>query len=248
DAVVVSSHGLGWQNIRVAHVRHYGGGMAPPPLTDHLVIIQIESSLRVCARIDGKSFDQRLQPGEITIIPAGASSVWRWEEGGVNNALHLYLSPSFVRATAEECGINQNQIVIRAKFGASDEPLRHIGLSLLRELDVAKVMGRFYADSLASVFAMRLARRHSLLKDAQISKGGMAPGKLRKAIEFMNENLEQEEDFALAAVADAAGMSYFHFSRAFKQSMGVSPNNYLVERRIDRARKLLAETELPIAE
>lgn len=43
-------------------------------------------------------------------------------------------------------------------------------------------------------------------------------------------------------------MSYFHFSRAFKQSMGVSPNVYIVERHIERAKKLLSETELPISE
>ena len=43
-------------------------------------------------------------------------------------------------------------------------------------------------------------------------------------------------------------MSYFHFSRAFKQSMGMSPTNYIAERRIEGAKKLLQETELPISE
>jgi AraC family transcriptional regulator len=43
-------------------------------------------------------------------------------------------------------------------------------------------------------------------------------------------------------------MSYFHFSRAFKQSMGMSPTNFIAERRIERAKRLLQETELPISE
>jgi AraC-like DNA-binding protein len=73
----------------------------------------------------------------------------------------------------------------------------------------------------------------------------MAPRKLRRAVEFMNDHLEREVEVSLPAVAEAVGMSYFHFSRAFKQSMGVSPNNYLVERRIERAKKLLAETDTP---
>jgi AraC family transcriptional regulator len=76
----------------------------------------------------------------------------------------------------------------------------------------------------------------------------MAPRKLRKAIEFINENLDQEQTVALAAVAEVAQMSYFHFSRAFKQSTGVSPNVYMTERRIERAKKLLSETDLPIAD
>jgi len=43
-------------------------------------------------------------------------------------------------------------------------------------------------------------------------------------------------------------MSYFHFSRAFKQSMGMTPTNYIAERRIERAKKLMQETNLPISE
>jgi len=43
-------------------------------------------------------------------------------------------------------------------------------------------------------------------------------------------------------------MSYFHFSRAFKQSMGMTATNYIAERRIARAKKMLEETELPISE
>ena len=43
-------------------------------------------------------------------------------------------------------------------------------------------------------------------------------------------------------------MSYFHFSRAFKQSMGMTPTNYIAERRIERAKRLMQETDIPIAE
>lgn len=123
-----------------------------------------------------------------------------------------------------------------------------VGMSLLCELREANVFGRPYADSLASALAMQLVRRYSHLKDVHASRGGVAPRKLRRAIEFINENLDREEAVALAAVAEEVGMSYFHFSRAFKQSMGVSPNVYMIGRRIERAKKLLAETDLPIAE
>ena len=51
-----------------------------------------------------------------------------------------------------------------------------------------------------------------------------------------------------SAVAEAVQTSYFHFSRAFKQSMGISPNAYMTEQRIARAKKLLSDTDLPIAD
>jgi AraC family transcriptional regulator len=129
-----------------------------------------------------------------------------------------------------------------------DEQIQHIALSLLCELQDANVIGRIYADSLAQLLAMQLVRRYSERKDTHISRGGMAPGKLRKAMEFINANLDKEQTVALAAVAEEVHVSYFHFSRAFKQSTGVSPNVYMIEQRIDRAKKLLTETDLPIAE
>ena len=69
-----------------------------------------------------------------------------------------------------------------------------------------------------------------------------------QAIEFINENLDNEETVALTAIAALVQLSYSHFSRAFKQSMGVTPNGYMTELRIERAKKLLSETDLPIAD
>src|SRR6266481_5101567 len=133
-------------------------------------------------------------------------------------------------------------------IGNRDEHIHHIGMSLRHELKDSNVIGRLYADSLAKVLAMQLVRRYSYLKDLQTSRGGMAPRKLRKAIEFINDNLDQEQTVTMSAVAEAAQMSYFHFSRAFKQSMGISPNAYMTEQRIMRAKKLLSDTNLPIAD
>jgi AraC family transcriptional regulator len=248
EAVVASSQELGWQNARAVHMRHELTEWDMPPFENHCIIVQLGPSLNVSARIDGHVFDQRLQPGDITIVPAGLASHWRRQDAGVNDTLHIYLNPHFVRATAESCDLNHGQISIEPQFGVKDEHIHHIGMSLLCELKEANVVGRLYADSMATVLAMQLVRRYSYLKDVHHSRGGIAPRKLRKAIEFINDNLDQEQTVALGAVAEEVGVSYFHFSRAFKQSMGVSLNLYMIEQRIERAKKLLSETELPIAE
>jgi AraC family transcriptional regulator len=97
---------------------------------------------------------------------------------------------------------------------------------------------------------MQLVRRYSSLKDIQIGHGGMAPHRLRKAVGLIDHRLAGEEEgrVALRVIAQEVGMSYFHFSRQFKQSMGMTPTNYIAERRIERAKKLMQETELPISE
>ena len=246
EAVVMSSELLGWQNLRAIHVRQQSE-WAMPPLENHCIFIQLDPAVSVTAQIGRAKFEQIVQPGDVIIVPAGMSLQWRQQDVDTNDALHLYLHPHVLRTTAESVDFDTTQI-LQPQFGLRDEQIQHIALSLLCELQDANVIGRIYADSLAQLLAMQLVRRYSERKDTHISRGGMAPGKLRKAIEFINANLDKEQTVALAAVAEEVHVSYFHFSRAFKQSTGVSPNVYMIEQRIDRAKKLLTETDLPIAE
>jgi len=245
--VLASSQSLGWQNLRVLEMRLVTPEWTMPPLENHCIIIQLGPSASVTARIGDQNFEQSLEPGAIAIIPAGVSVDWR-QEDNESHLLQLYLDPQFLRATAESIDVDSNQISIAPQFGIRDEHLHHLGMSLGHELKDANVIGRLYADSLAKVLAMQLVRRYSYLNDLQTSRGGMAPRKLRKAIEFITENLDQEQTVTLSAVAAAVGMSYFHFSRAFKQSMGISPNAYMTDQRIARAKRMLSETDLPIAD
>jgi len=248
DAVVASSQRLGWQNLRALEMRQTISEWTTPPLENHCIIIQLGSSIDVTARIGDESFEQTLEPGAITIVPAGLSMHWRLCDTAQNDTLHLYIDPQFLRTTAESIDVDYRQISIAPQFGIRDEHIHHIGMSLHHELKDANVVGRLHADSLAQVLAMQLVRRYSYFKDLRTSRGGMAPRKLRKAIEFINNNLDEEQAVAIPAVAAEVQMSYSHFSRAFKQSMGVSPNVYMTEQRIERAKKLLSETDLRIAD
>jgi AraC family transcriptional regulator len=233
------------------HMRHPDREMEVPPLEHHCVILSLGPLAPkhwVSATIDGYRLDRRLKPGEIAIIPAGLASHWRWHNSRPQETLQLYLHPRFVQQTAEKCQLNHGQQAIEPQVGVRDEQLGYLAISLLSELKEENVLGRLYADSVASVIAVQLVRRYSCLKEVRISKGGMAPQKLRRAIEYISDQLEQEGEIALALVAEEVGMSYYHFSRAFKQSMGLSPINYITRERMERAKRLLAETELPIAE
>lgn len=75
---------------------------------------------------------------------------------------------------------------------------------------------------------------------------GLPARALRRVKEYIEANLEKTLDVAM--LADAAGYSTFHFARAFKESEGMTPHNYLIARRIERARALLAKTDQPVSE
>jgi len=76
--------------------------------------------------------------------------------------------------------------------------------------------------------------------------GGLSGYRLRRVKEFINANLE--EDLSLAEIAAASDLSQYHFARAFRTSTGLTPQQYLMRQRVERAKELLANDNLPIVE
>ena len=78
------------------------------------------------------------------------------------------------------------------------------------------------------------------------TRGGLPPGPMRRVREYVETHICESID--LAALAGVAGLSLYHFARAFKQSAGVTPHHYLVQRRVALAQEMLARTELSLSE
>ena len=250
EAVIGSSDAFAWQDIRVIHLRPSSDEMVIPPSDNHCLVLNLSAPVNLQARFGKRNFKGKVRAGEVAIIPAGTS--WSCQSHGSHlpNILLMYLRPLFVRSAVEGFEFSYGELALTPQIGFESRHIHHIAMSLLGELNEANVMGRLYADSLAVGLAMQLIRHYSSLKDVQIGHGGMAPQKLRKAVGLIDHHLAGEEEgrVALRVVAREVGMSYFHFSRSFKQSMGMTPTNYIAERRIERAKRLMQETDFPISE
>jgi AraC family transcriptional regulator len=249
-AVIATSDGLSWQNVRLLHLQ-YSLDEAPMQVSDHhCIVLNLGTPLTLTAHLSKHHFAGQLSAGEVAIMPADTSWSIRAENSPVRNVLLLFLRPLFVRTAVEDFDSSFKVVELTPQIGFQCQHIRLLAMSLLSELNEANVAGRLYADSLAVALAMQVARSYSHLRDLHVGHGGMAPHRLRKAMGLIDEHLttEQEGRVELRHVAKAVGMSYFHFSRAFKQSMGVTPTNYIAERRIERAKKLMRETDSPISE
>jgi AraC-like DNA-binding protein len=86
----------------------------------------------------------------------------------------------------------------------------------------------------------------SRLPPAPQAQGGLSPGAMRRVREYVEVHLGESVD--LSMLAGVAGLSVHHFARQFKQSAGVTPHAYLTQKRVERARKMLVQTDLPLAE
>lgn len=103
--------------------------------------------------------------------------------------------------------------------------------------------------SLVNQLTVYLLRAHINARrsdEIELSRVGVVDRRLRRAIEFMSDNCGRE--LGLAEIAGSAYLSEFHFARLFKKITGATPHAYLASLRIERARRLLAESDLSIAD
>ncbi|HXG91893.1 MAG TPA: helix-turn-helix domain-containing protein [Blastocatellia bacterium] len=162
----------------------------------------------------------------------------------------ININPSLVGELVTELGLARatNDIVFRSSV-ASDETIISIARALVSEMADEKLGHGAMLDVMVRQMVIHLLRSHfTVRKSAQIelSRAGPVDRRLRRAIEFMHDNFGRE--LALEEIASAAYLSEYHFARLFKQITGQTPHAYLANLRIERARRLLAETRLSISE
>lgn len=78
------------------------------------------------------------------------------------------------------------------------------------------------------------------------SRGGLPPGAVKRVRDYIEAHLEDRP--SLEQLAATAGLSVFHFARAFKQSQGMTPHSYVLHRRVARAQELLSATDLSLSQ
>jgi AraC family transcriptional regulator len=126
-------------------------------------------------------------------------------------------------------------------LGVTDPQLETIALSFLSELRSDGLGGKVYAESLANILVVHLLRHHSSVKLPSVSRHiGLPQTTLSQVIAYIEEHLTK--NLSLSDIAAQAHLSPYHFARLFKTSTGLSPHQYVIHRRIDRAKLLLFTT------
>lgn len=246
DRRVLCSEGSGW---RTGLVRRWTGGetaISQPPLDHHYVVLHLGGPKRVTRAGAGRTVVTAVEPGALTLVPAGARYDWV-TEGPIDFA-HLYVHPArFNNVIASRYERDPSAVTLADKVGFSDPVLSAVIEAMLAEVAASASPTPSYLDSLFEVALAHLAHHHSSLgPSAPPARQALAPTRLRRVLELVDRRLA--EPLSLADVADAAGLSRFHFSRAFQNAMGEPPMAYVARRRLDLAKRLLRDTSLPLAE
>ena len=130
-----------------------------------------------------------------------------------------------------------------------DQKLDGLLAEFVSELTVEKPGKEIVMRALVEQALVHILRNYStprLSEELELSRVGLVDRRIRRSIELMHTQLDQ--DLTLKALAAASYLSPFHFARLFKKLTGASPHNYLAGIRAARAQLLLADTELSVTE
>ena len=211
---------------------------------EHTLIIGMDNALKAEWSIDGQFKDLQYNRGDVFVVPAGVPhrAYWKQESEGIM----LALKPESVVSAAID-SVNSDRLEIVPQFASTDLRLLQIGKWLLAELQEKQMGSSLYIESLTTMLKVHLLRNYSAVQPTITDyRGGLAKHKQRKAIFFINENLDR--DLKLAQIAGLVGMSPYHFARMFKQSTGLTPHQYLVRQRLVKAKELLRYSDMAIAD
>jgi AraC family transcriptional regulator len=163
--------------------------------------------------------------------------------------LHIYLEPGLVeRVAAEAFDLDPARLTVPPLDGLELPHLRAAMTAVGAELASGGPGGPLAAESLANLLAVHLIRHVSAPRRLERGRDGVLPrGRLRAVVEYIEEHLDGCP--TLAQLAAVVRLNPYHFARQFKAATGLPPHQYVILRRVERAKQLLqAGTDLSLAE
>jgi AraC family transcriptional regulator len=179
----------------------------------------------------------------LSIVPAGRPhSIWCERQ---SDLVALSLDPAFFQRKAAEALVSSPPALLE-RHGAADPFLREMGHMLRAEFQRRRIPGSTFLQFLAGVIAVHLAKNHSVATPPHLDRVWLPPHKLNRVQAFVKEHFA--EPIKVEHMAAQIGMSAFHFSRMFKRATGRTPYLCIIMQRIERAKELLSDTDVPLAE
>lgn len=234
--------------VEIGHYHFRPGETTYPGLSGHLVNLHLGAPTRAATRRAGASWEGIQRAGTIEVLGAGRAT--QQVLLGTSEDASVLLGDEFFRRIAEEAGVEGDSFEVIDHLEGHDATIERIILSLLVELETDGLGGELYAQSLSIGLAVHLLRRHSSLGNGFWRRLGTEPtGRLpertlRLISVHIDDNLHGE--ISLKEMAAVANVSTRHFLRLFKLSTGVSPHQFVIRRRVEKARILLAAGTLPL--
>ncbi len=240
-----------WRGI-FAELRSHPAGEVPTFTSSCTeVAMLIRGQCTVIRRADGIHQQRSATRGTIWLCPAGLGDNFKVMSHELSEVLHLYL-PANPFSVLETDGNFPDASIAQLHYhaGFHDLLIERIADCILTEMRRESSAGSILIESLASSLAARLLQSYSSVSikhpEVHATHNRLADRRLQQVLHFIEAHIE--ENITVEQLAALACLSQFHFAREFKAATGRSPYQHVTERRLVRAKALLTETDLSLAE
>lgn len=209
------------------------GLVALAPLPDHRLHVHAGPPTK-----GGCSFHRFVYTrGDVDILPAGTSDTW--EHIDESTSVIVQLSPALLRRAAEDLGMDPDRAGLQPRHQFRDPQIEHIAWALDADRQAGHPGGLLYTESLGLALSIHLLGRYP----APLERvRGLSQVQRRRLTEYIEAHLDQ--DLSLTRLAGIAGVSASHLKTLFKRTMGVPVHEYVIQRRVERAKTLLLRGKL----
>ena len=245
-AVTAASDDLGWNGVWLRGYRYAGLDVIVPPVRDFTIISYRRGATFMERRYEGAWTKTHCAPGDVSLLTRSQRSHWHWT--GEIDVSHVYLTEKLVAGVCAEITDRYVADVQLHDVLKSHDPIVTAAVAAItREAEQQPLGSALYVEAVATQLAVHLFRNYASVKFREPKgKGRLSPAQVRRLTGYIDNRLH--EQLNLETLAAVAGVGLWTFTRHFRESFGRTPHAYVIERRINRARRLLAQGGLPIKE
>jgi AraC family transcriptional regulator len=244
--VTVRSPDESWDGVAVRGYRYQDSDVEVPAMRDFMIVAYRRGVTDMRRRLDAGWHHERLGPGDVSLLTRAADSHWTWSSP--IEVVHVYLTHEQLAATCRAMYEHEvEEVELHDTIKADDPAIHRTAMAIAQEAAHGGVGSELLVDSLTTQLSVTILRKHAnvIFREPDGSQ----------CLTFRQEHLVRDYvqshlhgRLTLDDLAATTGLSKFHFARCFRASTGTTPHDFVLGQRVDRARRLLLRTSMPLPE
>ncbi|QJT80839.1 AraC family transcriptional regulator [Kosakonia sp. MUSA4] len=185
-------------------------------------------------------------PDRFCLMPKESESVWDIRDD--LTFVHLYCTDEHLRDVGERVwDRSPAAFTLDEKTFSQDARITALYRQFLLDCDWQQNANQLTLSTASTLLLTHLVQHYSNVQwQLPVVNGGLAPVALRNVLDYIEAHLAQA--LLLSDLAAQVALSEYHFARMFRQSMGVAPHQFVMQRRMVRANDLLLNSTLPLTD
>ncbi|TWC61487.1 AraC family transcriptional regulator [Burkholderia sp. SJZ115] len=240
---LLSSDRLGWSGFGAELVGIGAGVHRVPAAAEHRVGMHIGAPVTAHCRCDGRRSSRIQSQGDVDVIPAGLDG--QWADDASCTILRIAFTEEFAQRTLSRLDRRGAVARITPRLQWRDPRLQHLAWALRAELEAPHASDALYAESLGVAMIIRLADGDDD-SASRSTKPALNRSAAMRVVDYIDAHLDRS--LALAELAEVAGLSVPHFKLLFRRTFGTPVHQFVVEKRVERAKRLLLQGGLPVSQ